>query len=375
MISLALRRRRELAAVTIGVTLLVATACGGSSSSSTSTTGTGSVVAGSIAQVDSRDIPKSDLDAAMDRAKRSYVAQKRAFPKAGTAAYTQLQTQAVQTLVQQLELRIGGERVGVNVTDDQITARLDQIKKQYFPAAGGKGVDEKKYQAALQQQGLTENTLRSQIEEQLREQAIYNAITKKVVVPQSEIQKYYDQNRKTLYSQPASRHVRHILVKTKAQAEKLYKQLAHSDARFAALAKKDSTDTGSGSKGGDLGNIQEGQTVPPFNQVAFHIKQGVVSHPVHSQFGWHLIEALGPVLPAKVKPLDKALTTQIQTQLAQTDKQKAFYDWFQSLQKDLGPKVVYAAGYKPPPPVTSGLTGTASTAPSTATSTAPATTG
>jgi foldase protein PrsA len=362
MISLALRRRRELAAATIGATLLVASACGGgSSSSSTSTTGTGSVVAGSIAQVASRDIPKSELDAAMARAKLSYVAQKRTFPKAGTSAYTQLQTQAVQTLVQQLELRVGGDRLGVSVTDNQVTTRLDQIKKQYFPGAGGKGVDDAKYQAALKQQGLTESALRDQIEEQLREQAIYNAITRKVTVPQSEIQKYYDQNRKTLYSQPASRHVRHILVKTKAEAEKLYKQLAHSDAKFAALAKKDSTDTGSGSKGGDLGNIQQGQTVPPFNQVAFHIKQGVVSHPVHSQFGYHLIEALGPVIPATVKPLDKALSTQIQTQLEQTDKQKAFYDWFQNLKKDLDPQVVYAAGYKPPPPVTSALGSTAST--------------
>ena len=88
--------------------------------------------------------------------------------------------------------------------------------------------------------------------------------------------------------------MRHILVKTKKIADMLYAQLQTSDKTFATLAKKYSTDPGSKVKGGDLGSITKGQTVPAFDKEAFGIEPNVVSKPVKTQFGYHLIEALGP---------------------------------------------------------------------------------
>ena len=67
--------------------------------------------------------------------------------------------------------------------------------------------------------------------------------------------------------------------------------------------------------------------VKPFADVAFTIDQGVVSKPVKSQFGWHLIEAEGPILPAGTRPLD-ARSAQIRTQLVEEGRQKSIAQQF-----------------------------------------------
>ena len=61
--------------------------------------------------------------------------------------------------------------------------------------------------------------------------------------------------------------MRHILVKTKAQADELEAQLKDGG-DFAALAKQYSQDTGSKENGGKL-TISRGQTVAPFDKAAF----------------------------------------------------------------------------------------------------------
>jgi foldase protein PrsA len=343
---------RRLAVAASALALIVLPACGGSSGSSNG------VPSGSVAKCGDEDITQSQLSDLLDRAKTSYTAQKRTFPKPGSAEYAQLQQQAVTQLVQQCEIKVGADRLGISVSDSDVEKRLDQIKKQYFPTKDGKGVDDKKYQAALKKQGLTEDALKAQVHEQLLEQKAYDKLTKSVSATSADIKKYYNDNKKTLYTQGPTRHVRHILVKKKALADKLYKQLVGSDKQFGALAKKYSTDKTSAVKGGDLGDITQGQTVAEFNKTAFEIAQGIVSRPVKTQFGYHLIEALGPVKPASVKPLDSTLEAQIKAQLLQTKKQKAFYDWYQKLKKELDAKVKYAKGYAPPSTATTATTST-----------------
>jgi peptidyl-prolyl cis-trans isomerase C len=81
---------------------------------------------------------------------------------------------------------------------------------------------------------------------------------------------------------------RHILVETKEQCDKIKTEIA-GGAGFADMAKKHSQ-CPSGKKGGDLGEFSPGQMVPEFDKVVFHEEVGKVHGPIHTQFGYHLVE-------------------------------------------------------------------------------------
>jgi peptidyl-prolyl cis-trans isomerase C len=80
----------------------------------------------------------------------------------------------------------------------------------------------------------------------------------------------------------------HILVATQEEADKLKADLA-GGADFAELAKANSTDTGSGANGGDLGWFGPGMMVQPFEDAVIAATVGAVAGPVQTDFGWHLI--------------------------------------------------------------------------------------
>jgi peptidyl-prolyl cis-trans isomerase SurA len=91
--------------------------------------------------------------------------------------------------------------------------------------------------------------------------------------------------------------VRHILVKTnelvsdneaRGKLVKIKERIDHGG-DFAQLARLNSDDS-SASRGGDLGWINPGDTVPEFERAMDELKVGQVSEPIRSPFGWHLIQ-------------------------------------------------------------------------------------
>jgi len=110
------------------------------------------------------------------------------------------------------------------------------------------------------------------------------------------------QNNIQQYQVPNRVHPEHILFMTvgktdaevdeiKKNAEDVLKQ-AKKGAKFEDLAKKYSEDPGSKDKGGDLGWITQGQTVPEFEKTAFGLDKGQISDLVKTQYGFHIIKVL-----------------------------------------------------------------------------------
>jgi parvulin-like peptidyl-prolyl isomerase len=320
----------------LAAALLVA-GCGG---------GSQSVPNDAVAVVNGTPITKAQFTALLASARASYTARKTAFPQAGTAAYKSLQDQAMTYLVQQAELAQKGKDLGVVVTDKDVQTRLTQIKKQYF------GGDQQKYLAQLKAQGLTEPELLIQLRAQILSERLYAKITSSVAVTAAAVAAYYKAHSST-YKVAESRNVRHILVNNKALADQLESQLK-SGASFTVLAKKYSKDPGSAAKGGKL-TVSKGQTVPQFDKVAFTLKTGETSAPVHTQYGWHIIQALSPITAAKVTPLS-SVSASIKAQLLQAKKTTVMTAWVNSLKKDYAKKLAYQTGYAPSATTTSSTT-------------------
>lgn len=309
---------------------LVAAGCGSD--------GEESVPADAVAVVDGAEVPKAEFDALMGQARSSYEAQKREFPKAGTPEYATLRNQAVAFLVQRVQFEQQAEELGVEVTEKQVADRLAQIKKQYF------GGDEKKYVAQLRQQGLSEGQVKRDIRAQLLQEALFKKVTEGVRVSEREVEAYYGKN-KGQYGQPESREVRHILVASRAKAQRLYAQLK-GGADFAALARRHSTDPGSKDQGGKL-TVSKGQTVPEFDRTAFLLPRGSLSRPVKTQYGWHLIEAVSAVRPAKTTPLSEVRES-IRQQLLQTKRNERMTSWVEETKKEYADETRYQVGFAPP---------------------------
>jgi parvulin-like peptidyl-prolyl isomerase len=182
---------------------------------------------------------------------------------------------------------------------------------------------------------------------------VFEAVTKDVKVTDQEIQEFYDQN-KAQFEKPASREVRHILVKTKAKAEMIHRQLENG-ASFAQLAKRYSQDPSSKNTGGKF-TAQQGTLVAPFETAAFGLETGELSGPIKTQFGWHIIEALSDTTPKSSQPLAD-VKQQISQQLLEQNKNKEFNTWFKELTARLRPEIAYAPGFQPAKTQTGATTG------------------
>ena len=107
---------------------------------------------------------------------------------------------------------------------------------------------------------------------------------------------------------------RHILLKTKEEADKIILEL-DKGANFIDLAKERSIGP-SASSGGDLGYFGRGQMVPAFEKAAFDLEEGVYnSIPIKTQFGWHIILSEGA--RDKSLPIFEESVTNIKNQLSQ----------------------------------------------------------
>jgi len=213
----------------------------------------------------------------------------------------------------------------ITVTDEEIASGVEeQVKK-----VRGNFTSEVDYRAELQKAGFqTPEEYRRWLSDQQRRAAFQNRLVEKLrgegklkaVSPtEKEMKQFFDEQRASLGTRPATLSFRQIVVspkpspeaksRTKAQADSIVLEL-RKGADFATAARRFSQDPGSKEQGGSLNWFRRGVMVPEFERVAFGLKPGVVSDPVESPFGYHIIQ-VERVQPAEVQARHILLMPQI----------------------------------------------------------------
>lgn len=317
------------------------------------------VPTGAIAAVGDGVVTQGQFDSIMDQAKAQAKAAKATFPKKGSYNYNQYAAQVVEYLVSQEVINQAAakkdfmdatvqkvlkrdlkekERLAkpLKVTDKEVAESIAQFEEAY----GG----EKKLDEILKQQGMTRQDFKSFMRNQILSQHVAAHVVKGVTVAEQKIKDYYEKNIDD-YQQPETRSARHILVKSKEKALEVRALLVADDSEesWKKLAQQYSIDPGSKETGGDLGEVTPGTMVPKFDKAAFALKVNVISQPVQTQFGWHIIQVTEITAAGKQSYAD--VKDDIKTQLLDERQRSVWAKWLEIAKTEA--KIAYAKGFDP----------------------------
>ncbi len=266
-----------------------------------------------LATVDGKNITKED---ALIRFKE------RVGPQASQIPPEQLEQSVAQMIPQLVEELIAEklfaseiEKQKLEVTDAEIDARMTEVL-----ANAPEGTTKENF---FKQIGLTEEAVRQDVARSLKTDKLLNPKAEAAgAVTEEEAQKFYDEN-PDYFKSDESVKARHILLKTegitdvtelgkkRTEIDKVRERLVGENAEDFATVAKEISEGPSGPQGGDLGEFGRGQMVPEFDKTVFALEPGVVSEPVKTQFGFHLIKVdskkeggLTPFTEAKGKITD-----------------------------------------------------------------------
>jgi len=205
----------------------------------------------------------------------------------------QLRPRIEEQLILKVLLEEAAAKEGTAPTDEEVTARWDEIKKGLKP--------DQTIESVLAMQGLDVESADKRVRQHMAVQKLFDTKGGEKTATDEEARAYYDGN--ILNFQTAARvNARHILVKVdkagksedkaakRKQIDDVRAQLLESKGEnFPELALKFS-ECSSKNDGGSLGDFGRGQMVPEFEKMAFELPVGEISPIVETQFGFHIIQ-------------------------------------------------------------------------------------
>ena len=285
------------------VGLLVFTSIGCSKETSEKETGEG--VQSDMGQVENADAGRkvmsingqaiSETDVAREQALLMQRMDAKLSPEQLESMRETIRGHAVDSIINRTLLLQAAEREGIKVSQDEIEAKVEQIKNKFD--------SEEAFIGQLKENGMTLNDVLKEVEKGVKLEALIDKQTANVKKATDEdIEEFYNSNIDR-FKQPERVRASHVLVKKEAEdseqtkkekrqkIEKIQMDLKKGG-DFAAIAAEYS-DCPSKAKGGDLGFFTRGQMVKPFEDSAFALKPGEISGVVETKFGYHIIKVTG----------------------------------------------------------------------------------
>ncbi|MHB0915550.1 MAG: peptidyl-prolyl cis-trans isomerase [Thermoleophilia bacterium] len=298
--------------------------------------GCGGMPRNAVATVKGNVITMNDLDEQIDLYIKSSGAT---MPEKDSEEYKNLQREVLEYLIADRIFALEAEERDISVTDEEVDEQINQMKEQ----SGGEEV--------FQQQLDAMNATIDQIMERVRYDLLFRKVQAEVnkdapKVPDEEVRAYYDENIADYTNEEETRQVKHILVKTEEEANQVKERLVAGE-DFATLASELSLDTGSAGMGGLLPQpvtATNSGLVPEFEAAMAQLKEGEVSGPVQTTYGFHIIvvERIIPPGPTPFDAVKEQIRQQIQTLQYDYDY---FREWFEEAKVRY--EVEYSEGFEP----------------------------
>lgn len=223
-------------------------------------------------------------------------------------AYKRLKREALDRLIDRELLTQEAVRRGLTVSAEAVAAAKAQVEAGYkTPEA---------FQRRLREVGFGEADFADYLRRDLLARRALGELAGNAEPEAEEVRRLYRENRER-FALPERVRARHILIGVPAGATAQEKEAARQrllaiageirqGADFARMAERHSEDS-TQKNGGELGVFPRGKMVPTFEAAAFSLPVGVVSDPVETTFGWHLIR-VDERLAATEMPEEQALT-------------------------------------------------------------------
>lgn len=218
-------------------------------------------------------------------------------------------SEAVDTLRRQILDQLIDEKVivaeakhqGLTVSDAEVNKQVDQAIAEAKQRMGS----EQAFHEQLARENLTEDKLRDKYKTELSRQMMAERLVRKSLPPRTvtaaEAETYFKTNKDKFPRMPAEVRLQVIQIpvtgdsatdtRAKTKANDARKRIAAGE-KFAKVAAEVSEDPGSAKSGGDLGFIGRGQLEGAVEDAAFALKNGELSQPVRSNYGWHVVQPI-----------------------------------------------------------------------------------
>lgn len=223
-----------------------------------------------------------------------------------------LREQALEDLTTTEAIKQDAEKSNITVTDDEVNKKISDIEKQL----GGK----EQFDSFLKQNGLPRDYVTENMKNQMLVGKYTDAKLKELEPTDEEVKKYYEDNKDSFFKAKAS----HILVNDLKEANVLRKKILKGE-DFAKVAKENSKDTSSAKNGGSLGEFTNGQMVEAFDEQIAKMKEGEISEPINTQFGYHIIK----LDEKKAREFDE-----VKDEVKANLQQEKFKDYIDKVKKD-----------------------------------------
>ena len=199
---------------------------------------------------------------------------------------------------------------------------LDQIIEEKLLAQAAKDEGQDKDSTFIK-------SVKDQEEKFLLQSLYQKKVLDKAEPTEKELKEFYKKQNEEI-------HPRHILLKSQKKADEVYQRLQEGE-DFEEIAKQESEDVATKDKGGDLGFINWGKAVGPFQEVAFSLKPQEISKPFKTSFGWHIIKM--EERRTVELPDYEEVKENLKTQLRNFKQQAISHDLIEDLRKRSGFKV------------------------------------